>query len=165
MVNIMNWRKSNYSGSNSGNCVEVADDDSRVLVRDTKDRQGPILRFTADAWKAFAKQLKSLARQHLSDPLGVREAALPCRKFCESHPKRNLAEFGRPIARSAVSTKGHGRATTGRLICPVLILGHLRRDSRLRSHHPRELLTLSRRGEGVPPNAHLSSVHATVVSS
>jgi len=24
MVNIMNWRKSSYSGSNSGNCVEVA---------------------------------------------------------------------------------------------------------------------------------------------
>jgi len=56
----MKWRKSSYSGQSGGNCVEVADDDSRILVRDTKDRTGPTLRFTADVWKAFAKQLKSL---------------------------------------------------------------------------------------------------------
>ena len=41
--------------------MEVADDDSRVLVRDTKDRTGPTLRFTAGAWKAFARELKRLA--------------------------------------------------------------------------------------------------------
>jgi len=61
MVNRINWRKSSYSADNGGNCVEVADHDSRVTVRDTKDRQGPTLRFTADAWCKFAKQLKSLA--------------------------------------------------------------------------------------------------------
>jgi hypothetical protein len=58
----LNWRKSSYSGNGGGECIEVADDDSRVLVRDTKDRNGPVLRFTADAWERFAKQLKSLAR-------------------------------------------------------------------------------------------------------
>jgi hypothetical protein len=52
------WRKSSYSG-NGGQCVEVADDDSRVLVRDTKDRTGPILRFTQDVWVRFAKQVKA----------------------------------------------------------------------------------------------------------
>jgi hypothetical protein len=58
------WRKSSYSG-NGGNCVEVADNDGRVFVRDSKNNQtGPILRFSADAWKAFAKELKSLAKQH-----------------------------------------------------------------------------------------------------
>jgi hypothetical protein len=61
MAREISWRKSSYSGGQGGNCVEVADRDSRVLVRDTTDRQGPILRFTADAWKAFAKQLQSLA--------------------------------------------------------------------------------------------------------
>jgi Domain of unknown function (DUF397) len=30
------WRKSSHSGSNGGNCVEVADHDRRVLIRDTK---------------------------------------------------------------------------------------------------------------------------------
>jgi hypothetical protein len=54
------WRKSSYSG-NGGNCVEVADRDNRISVRDTKDRQGPVLRFTPDAWRRFSKQLKSLA--------------------------------------------------------------------------------------------------------
>ena len=60
MEDIMNWRKSSYSSSNGGECIEIADHDSRILIRDTKDSQGPILRFTADAWKAFAKKLKSL---------------------------------------------------------------------------------------------------------
>jgi hypothetical protein len=37
------WITSTYSAS--GNCVEVAADD-HVLVRDTKDAQGPVLRFS-----------------------------------------------------------------------------------------------------------------------
>jgi Domain of unknown function (DUF397) len=42
------WRKSGYSGGNGGGCVEVGVQEQavRVLVRDTKDRQGPVLRFT-----------------------------------------------------------------------------------------------------------------------
>jgi hypothetical protein len=56
----MNWRKASYTNGGE-NCVEVADNKSRVLVRDTKDSQGPMLRFTPDAWRRFAKQLKNLA--------------------------------------------------------------------------------------------------------
>ncbi len=55
----MKWRKSSYSGQSGGNCVEVADDDSRVIVRDTKDRTGSVLRFSPDAWRRFAEQVKS----------------------------------------------------------------------------------------------------------
>jgi Domain of unknown function (DUF397) len=55
----MNWRKSSYSGQSGGNCVETTSSDSRVMVRDTKDRQGPTLRFTADAWRRFADRVKS----------------------------------------------------------------------------------------------------------
>lgn len=47
-----NWRKSSYSGDNGGECVEVANGQV-VLVRDTTDRTGPVLAFTADAWQAF----------------------------------------------------------------------------------------------------------------
>ena len=46
------WRKSSYSGDNGGECVEVATAGA-VLVRDTTDRSGPTLAFTADAWRAF----------------------------------------------------------------------------------------------------------------
>jgi hypothetical protein len=55
----LKWVKARASGSSGGNCVEVAGRDSRVLVRDTKHRTGPILRFSADAWTAFAEQVKA----------------------------------------------------------------------------------------------------------
>lgn len=54
----MNWRKSSYSGSQGGNCVEVADQSQRVLVRDNQDAVSPVLRFTPDAWRRFADRVK-----------------------------------------------------------------------------------------------------------
>jgi hypothetical protein len=54
-----NFRKSIYSGGNEGNCIEVADDTSRVLVRDTKDTAGPMLRFTPNAWRRLLDQVRS----------------------------------------------------------------------------------------------------------
>jgi Domain of unknown function (DUF397) len=51
------WRKSSYSTA-QGNCVEVADHDSRVLVRDTKDRTAAMLRFTPETWRCFAAKVK-----------------------------------------------------------------------------------------------------------
>lgn len=48
------WRKSTRSGNNGGACVEVADNlPGRVLVRDSKDPNGPVLTFGPDAWRAF----------------------------------------------------------------------------------------------------------------
>ena len=53
------WRTSSYSGTN-GACVEVAADSGpRVLVRDTKDREGPVLAFRPGTWRQFASQLKA----------------------------------------------------------------------------------------------------------
>jgi hypothetical protein len=52
------WRKSSYSGNNGGNCVEAGSIPGRVLVRDTEDRAGAVLQFSADAWRAFARQVK-----------------------------------------------------------------------------------------------------------
>jgi hypothetical protein len=45
------WRKSSRSGNNG--CVEVALDPAEVAVRDSKDRNGPVLRFNAHEWEAF----------------------------------------------------------------------------------------------------------------
>lgn len=50
----LNWRKSSYTGNNGGNCVEVADQEGIVLVRDTKNGgRGPVHRFTTGQWQAF----------------------------------------------------------------------------------------------------------------
>ena len=57
-MDALNWRKASYSASNGGGCVEVADQANRVLVRDTKDRSGPVLRFTPGAWQRFADRVK-----------------------------------------------------------------------------------------------------------
>ena len=47
------WVKSSLSFSN-GNCVEVARlPEGGIGVRDSKDTQGPVLRFTPDEWRAF----------------------------------------------------------------------------------------------------------------
>ncbi|GGM33709.1 hypothetical protein GCM10011608_17750 [Micromonospora sonchi] len=53
------WRKSTRSSGNSGNCVEVADNLARVVaVRDSKDRQGPVLTFTPNTWRSFLAYAK-----------------------------------------------------------------------------------------------------------
>jgi hypothetical protein len=53
------WRTSSYSGTN-GACVEVAvNAGARVLVRDTKDREGPVLAFRPGMWRRFAGQVKA----------------------------------------------------------------------------------------------------------
>lgn len=52
------WKKSIKSGSNGGSCVEVRSHDDMIQVRDTKDRNGSILTFTADEWSAFVEGAK-----------------------------------------------------------------------------------------------------------
>jgi hypothetical protein len=53
-----NWRKSSASMSD-GHCAEVAAlPAGTVAVRDTTDREGPVLRFGAEAWRAFAARVK-----------------------------------------------------------------------------------------------------------
>ncbi|WP_431728425.1 DUF397 domain-containing protein [Verrucosispora sp. TAA-831] len=54
------WRKSTRGSGNQGDCVEVADNLAQVVgVRDSKDRQGPVLTFTPDTWRAFVQSTKS----------------------------------------------------------------------------------------------------------
>jgi Domain of unknown function (DUF397) len=47
------WRKSSYSGNGGADCVEVGHNLGRVLVRDTKHRDGGALSFPVEAWRAF----------------------------------------------------------------------------------------------------------------
>lgn len=54
------WRKSSYSNSDGGSCLEVADEHVGVLpVRDSKNPSGPSLLFTAHDWSNFVDAVKS----------------------------------------------------------------------------------------------------------
>ena len=53
------WRKSSYSGTNGGNCVEVARNlPGGVAVRDSKNPAGPALIFTPANWHTFTAALR-----------------------------------------------------------------------------------------------------------
>jgi hypothetical protein len=49
----MAWRKSSFSEAPDGNCVEVAPVPTGVAVRDSKNVAGPTLAFETSAWHAF----------------------------------------------------------------------------------------------------------------
>ncbi|MFI2911785.1 DUF397 domain-containing protein [Streptomyces sp. PDY-4] len=47
------WFKSSYSGTEGGECVEVANRTAVVHVRDSKATAGPVLTVSRDAWAGF----------------------------------------------------------------------------------------------------------------
>jgi hypothetical protein len=53
-----NWRKSSFSANGGEACVETASDNGVILVRDTTDRNGGTLAFTAGAWAKFTASLR-----------------------------------------------------------------------------------------------------------
>ncbi|MBJ6613224.1 DUF397 domain-containing protein [Streptomyces griseoincarnatus] len=54
-VRALTWIKSSYSGTNGGDCVEVAARENSVYVRDSKavDDGAPVLRTDRAQWAAF----------------------------------------------------------------------------------------------------------------
>ncbi|THA41024.1 DUF397 domain-containing protein [Streptomyces sp. A1547] len=53
------WRKSSYSNSDGGACVEVAGDFPDVVpVRDSKSPESPALVFSAVGWAAFVAAVR-----------------------------------------------------------------------------------------------------------
>jgi hypothetical protein len=58
-VTELRWHKSSYSGNGGGDCVEVASNrPGIVLVRDSKDREGPLLAFDGQEWSSFLRGVK-----------------------------------------------------------------------------------------------------------
>jgi Domain of unknown function (DUF397) len=54
----MEWRKSTYSTGSGGACVETATDHGVILVRDTVNREGATIQFSASAWETFLGTLR-----------------------------------------------------------------------------------------------------------
>ncbi|MGW5413782.1 DUF397 domain-containing protein [Actinomadura geliboluensis] len=53
------WRKSSYSSQEGGTCVELADLNPMVGVRDSTDPGGPVLQFGRDAMRRLVLSIKS----------------------------------------------------------------------------------------------------------
>lgn len=51
------WRKSTHS-SQDGDCVEAGQGAGLVLVRDSRDRGGPVVAVTPGAWRVFTGAVK-----------------------------------------------------------------------------------------------------------
>ncbi|CAL9398074.1 hypothetical protein SUDANB6_01398 [Streptomyces sp. enrichment culture] len=56
------WFKSSYSGTEGGQCVEVAAGSAAVHVRDSKAVAGPILTVSREAWAGFVGPASSERR-------------------------------------------------------------------------------------------------------
>lgn len=54
----LEFRKSSYSSSTGGNCIEVAASSRGMLVRDSKDTSGPVLRFAPQDFGALVQAVK-----------------------------------------------------------------------------------------------------------
>ncbi|MER6106180.1 DUF397 domain-containing protein [Streptomyces sp. NPDC001832] len=58
-LSAVTWRRSSYSNSDGGQCVEVSDDFATVVpVRDSKSPHGPVLVFPATGWAFFVSALR-----------------------------------------------------------------------------------------------------------
>jgi hypothetical protein len=64
MTDSTPWIKASASGANS-NCVEQRLHDGMIEVRDTKDRDGPVLRFRHDEFAAWLDGAKHGEFDHL----------------------------------------------------------------------------------------------------
>ncbi len=60
----LSWRKSSYSSSNGGNCIEVGAAPRAVAVRDSKDPDGPVLTVSRESWAGFTRRVKAATAHH-----------------------------------------------------------------------------------------------------
>jgi hypothetical protein len=64
MNDMYDWRKSSYTAG-QGNCVEVASNvPGMIAVRDSKNPNGPVLRFSTGDWQAFLGSIKGKHSPH-----------------------------------------------------------------------------------------------------
>jgi hypothetical protein len=51
------WRKAVRS-LNNGNCAEIGLSSDAILVRDSKNRKGVVLRYPSDSWLEFVREAR-----------------------------------------------------------------------------------------------------------
>jgi hypothetical protein len=51
------WRKASFCAS--GECVEVARQDDMIVMRDSKQPRGGVLRYSPEEWQSFVRGIKA----------------------------------------------------------------------------------------------------------
>jgi hypothetical protein len=57
-IRDLKWRTARRSAAN-GACVEVAPVSGQVLIRDSTDRNGPVIRYSERSWCSFVASAKN----------------------------------------------------------------------------------------------------------
>ncbi|MFC8308561.1 DUF397 domain-containing protein [Streptomyces olivaceus] len=55
VVSGLTWFKSSYSGTEGGDCIEIAAGTAAVHIRDSKATAGPVLAVPRAAWAGFVE--------------------------------------------------------------------------------------------------------------
>jgi hypothetical protein len=53
----LKWRKAKRSKAN-GNCAEVASAAGAIIIRDSRNPQGPALYYSPDSWRSFIRETR-----------------------------------------------------------------------------------------------------------
>jgi hypothetical protein len=54
----LEWRKARRS-ANNGACVELAPRAGQILIRDSKDQNGPVIAYSQYSWRSFVAVAKT----------------------------------------------------------------------------------------------------------
>jgi hypothetical protein len=54
----LEWRKARRS-ANNGACVELAPAAEQILIRDSKDQDGPVMAYSQYSWRLFVASVKT----------------------------------------------------------------------------------------------------------
>ena len=60
-----------HRSNNGGACVEVADLGTEVAIRDSKDRNGPVLVVTSAQWTEFTAEIRAEESARTEAPPGL----------------------------------------------------------------------------------------------
>lgn len=101
------WRHSSHSTGSDATCVDVALRGGSVVVRDSKDPHGPVLRFTPAEWRAFLLGVRG-GEFELPDG-GHGAASSPSR--AASSPSRAAASSSRDRSAPAATRAASARAS------------------------------------------------------
>ncbi|MFI6661334.1 DUF397 domain-containing protein [Streptomyces sp. NPDC050523] len=61
------WFKSSYSGGSGTECLECADGEDSVLIRDSKGRRGPVMAVSRQTWRDFVEAVNMDALKRRED--------------------------------------------------------------------------------------------------